>query len=192
MPVTAEDLWLINADEADRAKLDKALDYIQTAMPINGMSAIEAFDKENVKIEINHSGRLDYDSSTRTINWDPDAGMTLQDDEGNFIGVTSAASNLLHEINHSLDPNYLENRNSLNVEWDNDAERYATYRTNEAMKEAGEPVRENHQGDVIYGPDPTEHTQHWEHFDEPNFGEPTQRPRPGRHAPGHLENSGAQ
>ena len=174
MPVTSQDLWLINADENDRAKLDKALDYIQTAMPINGQPAIEAFSKENVKIEINHQGDVKYDSSTNTIYWDPDVGMTLQDNDGNFIGVTSAASNLLHEVNHALDPDYLTNANTENIEWGKDSERYAVHRTNEAMKEAGEPTRVNHKGDLIRGPDPTEHTEHWEHFDEPNFGEPTE------------------
>ena len=174
MPVTVDDLWLINADATDRAKLDKALDYIQTAMPLNGAPVVEAIAREPVQIAINHVGNMTYDASTRTINWDPDVGMTVQDNEGEFAGVNSSASILLHEMNHASDPDYQKNLESPNSEWRNDAERYANYRTNEALKEAGEPTRVNQKGDLMRAPDPTEHTEHWEHFDEPNFGEPTE------------------
>ena len=174
MPVTADDLWITNADQTDLAMLDKALDYIQTAMPTTGRISIEAFANENVQIEINHKGDVKYDGSTRTIYWDPAMGLSIKDNEGNFKGVDSAASNLLHEVNHALDPNYMKNLNTPNASWDNDEERLAIQQTNEALKEAGEPLRENHDGDLIPGPDPTEHTMHWDNFNNMDLGGPAE------------------
>ena len=131
MPVTSDDLWLINAGTAESAKLDQALDYIQTAMPIAGGDSITEFlTKRDIKIEFNDRGEINYDPSTKTINWDPDKGVEIRDGEGNFLGVNSAASALLHEINHALDPNLAETAFALNSQWVTDSERYAIQRTN--------------------------------------------------------------
>ena len=172
MPVTSDDLWLIDVSDSDRAKLDQALDYIQTAMPTAGGASIKEFVLTDVKIKINHVGDVGFVPSDNMIKWDPDKGVEVRDSEGNFLGVNSAASTLLHEINHSLDPNLAENAANLNKQWDNDSERYATQRTNDAVKEAGEVERTNHKGSFIDAPDPTEHTMHWDNFNNTDFGGP--------------------
>jgi hypothetical protein len=173
MPVTSDDLWLINAGQSECAKLEQALDYIQTAMPIAGNASIQEFVlKRDVKIEFNHEGDIAYVPETKTIKWDPDLGVEIRDSEGNFLGVNSAASALLHEINHAIDPNNAENWEEKNATWQNDAERYAIQRTNEAMKEAGEIERTDHTGSLVNSPNPTEHTAHWDHFDNTDFGGP--------------------
>ncbi len=79
---------------------------------------------------------------------------------------------MLHEINHSLDPNLAENAANLNEKWEFDSERYATQRTNEAVKEAGEVERTDHYGSLVHAPDPTEHTAHWDNFNNTDFGGP--------------------
>ncbi len=90
MPVTSDDLWLINADKSDQAKLDQALDYIQTAMPIGGNASIQEFVlKRDIKIEFNHEGDVAYVPGEKTIKWDPDKGVEVRDSEGNFLGVNS-------------------------------------------------------------------------------------------------------
>ena len=173
MPVTSDDLWLINADKSDQVKLDQALDYIQTAMPMGGNASIQEFVlKRDIKIVFNHNGDVAYVPGEKTIKWDPDKGVEVRDNEGNFLGVNSAASTLLHEINHSLDPNLAENAANLNEKWEFDSERYATQRTNDAVKEAGEVERTNHNGSFVYAPDPTEHTAHWDNFNKTDFGGP--------------------
>ena len=167
MPVTQEDLWVVNADASDREKLDKALDYIQTAMPEYGAPAVEAFARSNVRIEINHDGHNNFDYETGVIKWDPTVGLEIRDAEGNFIGVNSAASVLLHEINHALDPDIAQNMAQENKVWGNDAERLAVQSTNEALKEAGEAQRVKYDGDpLVAAPDVTERTMHWDQFDE--------------------------
>jgi hypothetical protein len=170
MPVTADDLWLINTDATDRGKVEKALDYIQTAMPENGAPVVREFAQRDIQVSINHNGDVNYNATTKTLNWDPNLGLTLYDDEGGFIGVSSAAANLLHERNHALDPDIEKNVTEPNLKWGDDAERAAIQRTNEATREAGEPERVNHQGDFVRAPDPTEHTEHWEQLADGNSG----------------------
>lgn len=86
MPVTSDDLWLINAGTAESAKLDQALDYIQTAMPIAGGDSITEFlTKRDIKIEFNDRGEINYNPSTKTINWDPDKG-------GKFVTTRAISS----------------------------------------------------------------------------------------------------
>ena len=160
MPIDSEDLWLINADASDRAKLDKALDYIQTEMPFSGAPSVEGFAGKNAQIEINHEGRNEFTihEGVSIVRWDPDTALVVRDNNGNVLGVNSPAAVLLHEINHALDDNLAQNATERNATWDNDAERYATQRTNDAMAEAGEAQRENHRGEFLRSPDPTEHT----------------------------------
>ncbi len=64
-----------------------------------------------------------------------------------------------------MDPNNAENVRTPNEQWGNDAERYATQRTNDAVKEAGEVERRDHYGSFVNAPNPTEHTEHWDNFD---------------------------
>lgn len=173
MAITEADLWVINANQTDREKLNKVLDYIQTAMPVNGAPSVAEFAQlRDVRIEINNVGRQEYaiENGERIIRWDPAYGLELQDQDGNFIGVNSAALVLLHEINHAIDPNFLENYNSPNALWQNDAERYAAQRTNSAAMEAGEAIREKYAGDpLVPAPDPTERTMHFDQFEQFNF-----------------------
>lgn len=57
MPLTSEDFHVENAGPLDLLKLDLALHYIQTQMPLNGAPIIEALNRDFVSIIINHEGK---------------------------------------------------------------------------------------------------------------------------------------
>lgn len=176
MPVTSEDLWVISADQSNREKLDKALAYIQDDMPVNGKASIDEFvTKRDVRIELNSNGEISYDHQAKVLKWDPSQALEIYDDDGNFVGVNSAASLLLHEINHALDENWEVNlsEEGQNARWMNDAERYAVQRTNDALAEAGEVQRVKYRGDIpIAAPDPTERTLTADYYDQYEIGSP--------------------
>lgn len=114
-------------------------------------------------IEINHEDINSYhqtqDMSENVIRWDPVTALVVRDEDGEVIGVESPAMNLLHEAVHATDENFIENSQSKNDAWLNDAERLATQTTNAAADEAGEVQRVNYGGELIFAPNPTEHSE---------------------------------
>lgn len=125
MPTSA-DFYVKGATEEDLAKLDQALRYIDSYMPYNGAPVMAQLAELGITIAINNSRENSWDSLTRVLSWDPNAALVVVDSNGDWSGVNSAATILLHEAAHATDPNFDENIMSENAAYENDAERYAT------------------------------------------------------------------
>lgn len=87
-----------------------------------------------------------HSDTARQILWDPTTGLVAVDRSNNILGVNSAATIFLHEAAHAIDKNFVVNFETNNVQFGNEAERYAVELTSPAILEAGEPVRDNHSG----------------------------------------------
>lgn len=141
--------------EADFAALDKALAYLSQSP--SAASVLADMMERGVQVRINHDGDLSY--SGGVLNWDPGKGVTTIADDGvGGGGVVSPALVFIHEGAHSIDMTLTEDQREANVQWENDAERYAGQVESDVATQLGEEVRGNHQGVIIDVPNVTQHT----------------------------------
>ncbi len=135
-----------------------AITYIYADMPVHGGATLKDLAQAGVTILVNNFGDNSFNHDSNVLAWDPSTGLIVRDAAGDVIGMNSAALNFLHEAVHASDPNFLENVNSPNAMWRNDAERFAIHAVNEAAIEGGEAVRVDHGGNEVAAANPTVHT----------------------------------
>jgi hypothetical protein len=87
-PVTAENFKVTGATPQDLASLEAALTYLQNNSPTALATLLEAVANGTVTININHAGDDSFQAGssfgTGTINWDPNAGLIVLNNQGGF------------------------------------------------------------------------------------------------------------
>lgn len=147
---------LENDTPEDRQALKEALDYVSSDP--TAKKIIDGMERKGVTVSIVHNGKDEYHADNDTIYWDPKAGLDVLDNQGNVVGVRSAAVSLMHEGAHATDPQFLKHNGTTNAQYDTDAELYAVNEEDKIASSLGEPVRLNHQGYMVREIDPTIHT----------------------------------
>ena len=155
---SARDFTILNANDADLAKFEAALYYLQQG-PV-GSAIIAKAQSEGVKIVFSdpnnpHSG---YSAPEHTIVWNPKEGAVVEDANGNDVGVQSPANGLMHEFAHSIDPKQLDQTLLPNAQYLNESEAMATMYADAVAKETGEVTRNNYRGHDIAVANITAHT----------------------------------
>jgi hypothetical protein len=140
-----------NANDSDRAALDQAL--LQLARSPEGEALMQGAADNSVKISIIHDGADKYvGGDVNTIYWDPKAGTTVitnptdVDDLSIFyagksltVGVQSAALGLVHEAAHAADPDFGDNVEIPDTQYQTRADRIAIEKENIVAADLGEP-----------------------------------------------------
>jgi hypothetical protein len=165
--ITSHDFSLQNVTSPDQiAKLDQALAYMQQSPAAAAVIFESAMT--GVAIGFNPNGANGFPSpnngadghsvGSNLILWNPDAAIQMYDNADNPTGVSSAASGLVHEMVHSIDPMEIAHSLELIPGYENLAEYTAV--TIEAVfnTELHEPTRDNHDGISVIVENPTTHT----------------------------------
>lgn len=155
---TARDFTILNPNDADLARFEAALYYLQQG--IIGNAIIEKAQTENVRIVFADANNLHsgYSATERIIVWNPTEGVAVEDINGNDVGVQSPANGLMHEFAHSIDPKQLDQRLLPNAQYLNESEAMATMYADAVAKETGEVTRNNYKGHDIALANITAHT----------------------------------
>jgi len=168
MRINASSFKVSGASPADMFNLNESLQYLEHSRP--GAHILDEMACKHVAINIVHDGHDSYDSTTNTIDWDPNAGHAIVGSPGHPGGIQSAAVALLHEGAHSTDDRLEEHENTPDSQYTNAAERYAIAREDAVAADLGEPQRFDHEGLVFRERNPTAHTpMHHPHPVDPHW-----------------------
>jgi hypothetical protein len=135
----------------DLAKLDMALQYLQSSQTFTGSMYSAVSNGGVTKININHDGINQYNYATKTISWDPELSMVVNGAQG--TGAQSAAVVLGHEFAHGGDVNFASSSSQQQ-------ENFALSKETQGANELHEPTRSTYDSVLgwwgVYNP--TEHT----------------------------------
>lgn len=137
---TSADFTIKNGTPKDIAELDAALKYLGKSKTA---AALIAKLPKGAIIEFNSAGIDAYFPKTKTIFWDPGAGVAVTSGEGSM----SPALVLSHEIDHAV--GWTTPKPTLDRYDNSEEKRVILGSERKIAKELGEVTRDDHDGELV-------------------------------------------
>lgn len=169
MPVTAKDFKIYNSTPQFEQQLNQAFDYFRSKFP-DADAGLRYMAENNIAIMNNPPGNpmvskeysgsdlYGHAGSEQLVMWDPSSGI-LVTNGGQVTGIESAADGLAHEIwGHAFNSANDAMGNIPDGQYDWANERVAVGIESALNLLFGEPLRDNHDGHLVWTSDVTVHT----------------------------------